>query len=46
MVDALFGLGIVALQYADDTIIFVKEDVEGARNSKLSLYTFLRKCLS
>jgi hypothetical protein len=43
MVDALFGLGIAALQYAGDTIIFVKEDVEGARNSKLSLYTFFEK---
>jgi hypothetical protein len=40
MVDAPFGLGIAALQYVDDTIIFFKKDVEGARNSKLLLYTF------
>ena len=28
------------LQYADDTIIFLRHDIEGARNLKLLLYMY------
>jgi hypothetical protein len=32
--------GCAILQYADDTILFIKDDTESARNLKLLLYTF------
>jgi hypothetical protein len=32
--------GVAILQYADDTIICLKHDLEGARNMKLLLYMF------
>jgi hypothetical protein len=32
--------GVAILQYADDTIVFLKHDVEGARNLKLLLYMY------
>lgn len=36
----LIPYGVVALQYADDTIICLKEDMEIARNMKLLLYLY------
>jgi len=32
--------GVAILQYADDTIIFLKHDLEGAMHMKLLLYLF------
>ena len=32
--------GVAVLQYADDTIICLKNDLEGARNMKLLLYWY------
>lgn len=32
--------GVAILQYADDTIVFLKHDVEGAMHMKLLLYLF------
>lgn len=32
--------GVVLLQYADDTIVCMKNDIEGARNMKLLLYLY------
>jgi len=32
--------GVAVLQYADDTIICLKHDIEGARNMKLLLYLY------
>jgi hypothetical protein len=32
--------GCSIVQYVDDTILFIKDDVECARNLKLLLYTF------
>lgn len=40
LVDHIVENGIVVLQYADDTIIRLKHDVEGARNMKLLLYLY------
>jgi hypothetical protein len=38
--DNLFPKGIVVLQYADDTIICLKDDLDKARNLKLLLSVF------
>ena len=38
--DNLIPQGVAILQYADDTIICLKENVDNARNMKLLLYTF------
>lgn len=32
--------GIAILQYADDTILFIQDELEGARNLKLLPYMF------
>ena len=40
MSDNLIPQGVAILQYADDTIICLKENVDNARNMKLLLYTF------
>jgi hypothetical protein len=32
--------GVAILQYADDSILLIHDDVEGARNLKLLLYIF------
>ena len=32
--------GVAVLQYADDTILCLQDDIEGARNMKLLLYLF------
>src|SRR4051812_15894141 len=40
LVDNMFDKGIAILQYADDTILFIKDEVEGGRNLKLLLYLF------
>lgn len=40
LVNHIIPRGVAILQYADDTIIFLKHDVEGARNMKLLLYLY------
>jgi hypothetical protein len=40
LVDHIIDKGIAALQYADDTIICLKHDLEGARNLKFLLYLY------
>jgi hypothetical protein len=40
LIDHIIGNGVVVLQYADDTIVCLKHDVEGARNMKLLLYMY------
>lgn len=40
LVDHIVENGIVVLQYADDTIICLRHDLEGARNMKLLLYLY------
>lgn len=40
LVDHIIPNGVAILQYADDTIIFLKHDIEGARNMKLLLYMY------
>jgi hypothetical protein len=37
LIDHIIPKGVAILQYADDTIVFLKHDVEGARNMKLLL---------
>jgi hypothetical protein len=36
----IINKGIVVLQYADDTFIYLKHNLEGARNLKLLLYMY------
>ena len=40
LADHLIDKGVAVLQYADDTILFIQDDVESARNLKLLLYIF------
>jgi hypothetical protein len=40
LVDHIISKGVVVLQYDDDTIICLKQGVEGARNMKLLLYLY------
>jgi hypothetical protein len=40
LIDHIVPNGVAILQYADDTIIFVKHDVMGARNMKMLLYLY------
>jgi hypothetical protein len=40
LADNLITTGVVILQYADDTIICLKKDIETARNMKLLLYLY------
>jgi hypothetical protein len=40
LADNLVEHGVAILQYADDTILLLKYDMEGARNLKLLLYIF------
>jgi hypothetical protein len=40
LVDHIIDKDIAVLQYADDTIICLKHDLEGARNLKLLLYLY------
>ena len=40
LADNLIEKGVVALQYADDTIVCLKDDLEVARNMKLLLYLY------
>jgi len=40
LVDHIIPRGVAILQYADDTIIFLKHDIEGVRNMKLLLYMY------
>jgi hypothetical protein len=40
LIDHIIPNGVAILQYADDTIIFLKHDLERARNLKLLLYMY------
>ena len=40
LIDHIVGKGVAILQYADDTIICLKHDINGARNHKLLLYLY------
>jgi hypothetical protein len=40
LADNIVQDGVVILQYADDTILLLQDDLEGARNLKLLLYIF------
>lgn len=40
LISHIIDKGIAVLQYADDTIICLKHDIEGARNLKLLLYLY------
>ena len=40
MVSEYIKNGVTILQYADDTILCLKDDEEGARNMKLLLYLY------
>jgi hypothetical protein len=40
LVNHIIDNGIAVLQYADDTIICLKHDINGARNMKLLLYVY------
>ena len=40
LVDNIIPRGVAILQYADDTIICLKHDLDGARNMKMLLYLF------
>jgi len=40
LADNLIQHGVVILQYADDTIICLKENLENARNMKILLYLY------
>ena len=40
LADNLIPQGIIILQYADDTIICIKEDIDIARNMKILLYIY------
>jgi hypothetical protein len=40
LVEHIIPRGVAILQYADDTILCMKHELEGARNMKLLLYLF------
>jgi hypothetical protein len=40
LADNLVDHGVAILQYADDTILLLQDDMEGARNLKLLFYIF------
>jgi hypothetical protein len=40
LISYIIPSGVAILQYADDTIIFLKHDIEGAMHMKLLLYLF------
>lgn len=40
LIDHIIENGVAILQYADDTIVYLKHDFEGARNMKLLLYMY------
>lgn len=40
LADHIIEKGVAVLQYADDTIICLKHDLEGARNKKILLYMY------
>lgn len=40
LIDNIFPRGIAILQYADDTIMCLKHDVEKAKNVKMLLYLY------
>ena len=40
LIDHIIDRGVAILQYADDTIIFLKHDINNANHMKLLLYLF------
>jgi hypothetical protein len=40
LADHLIAKGVVVLQYADDTIMCLKDDINNAKNMKLLLYLY------
>jgi hypothetical protein len=40
LVDHIIPHGVAILQYADDTIVFLNNDMEGVVNMKLLLYIY------
>jgi hypothetical protein len=40
LIDHIVNNGVAVLQYANDTIICLKHDIQGARNMKLLLYMY------
>lgn len=40
LIEHIIPNGVAILQYVDDTIIFLKHSIEGARNSKMLLYLY------
>jgi len=40
LIDHIVSNGVAILQSADDIIIFLKHDIEGARNMKMLLYMY------
>jgi hypothetical protein len=40
LADNIVTIGVAMLQYADDTILLIQDDLEQARNLKLLLYIF------
>ena len=40
LAEHLIDGGVTILQYVDDTILMLQDDMEGARNMKLLLYMF------
>jgi hypothetical protein len=40
LIDHIIDKSVAVLQYADDTIIYLKHDIQGARNLKLLLYMY------
>jgi hypothetical protein len=40
LIDHIIDKGVAVLQYADDTIICLKHNIQGARNMKLLLYMY------
>jgi hypothetical protein len=40
LADQILDRGCAILQYVDDTILYIKDDLESARNLKLLLYIF------
>jgi hypothetical protein len=40
LADHIIEKGVFVLQYADDTIICLQHNIEGARNMKLLLYMY------
>jgi hypothetical protein len=44
LVPELVRGGVAILQYADDTILCMEDDVDTARNMKMLLYIYMKRC--